>query len=263
MRFARKPRTGQKASGSTQSKQIRPLRLSHAKRTDAHPAIPARPLPPPCPLPCPFLTCPPSPKAATPPRSFRNSRDLAQHAETWGYRRFWLAEHHGMPGIASAATSILIAHIAGATSRIPGRRWRHHVAQPFPAGHRRAVRHTGVAVSRPHRSRARACALNRSAHRARAAPQPSIRVRTSFHRTSFELMDFMSDAPRQAVRGAGHGAESAGLDPRIEPVRCTTGRGAGFCHTRSHPISAPAQMMDESYHRATRSNPRRSWTSPM
>jgi luciferase family oxidoreductase group 1 len=51
-------------------------------------------------------------------RSFRNSLDLAQHGERWGYNRFWLAEHHGMPGIASAATSVLIAHVAGGTSRI-------------------------------------------------------------------------------------------------------------------------------------------------
>lgn len=47
-----------------------------------------------------------------------NSRDLAAHAETWGYRRFWVAEHHNMPGIASAATSLVIAHIAAGTSRI-------------------------------------------------------------------------------------------------------------------------------------------------
>ena len=47
-----------------------------------------------------------------------NSRDLAQHAEGWGYNRFWLAEHHNMPGIASAATAVLIGHIAGATSTI-------------------------------------------------------------------------------------------------------------------------------------------------
>src|SRR5512138_1599680 len=47
-----------------------------------------------------------------------NSLDLAQHAEQWGYRRFWLAEHHGMPGVASAATSIVIAHVAGGTSTI-------------------------------------------------------------------------------------------------------------------------------------------------
>jgi luciferase family oxidoreductase group 1 len=51
-------------------------------------------------------------------RSFRNSLDLARHAERWGYRRFWLAEHHGMPGIASAATAVLIGHVAGGTSTI-------------------------------------------------------------------------------------------------------------------------------------------------
>src|SRR4051812_15876943 len=50
--------------------------------------------------------------------AFRNSVDLARHAESWGYTRFWLAEHHNMQGIASAATSVLIGHIAGATSTI-------------------------------------------------------------------------------------------------------------------------------------------------
>jgi luciferase family oxidoreductase group 1 len=47
-----------------------------------------------------------------------DSRDLAQHAERWGYRRFWIAEHHGMPGIASAATSVVIGWVADATSTI-------------------------------------------------------------------------------------------------------------------------------------------------
>ncbi|MDQ2888999.1 MAG: LLM class flavin-dependent oxidoreductase [Gemmatimonadota bacterium] len=51
-------------------------------------------------------------------RSFVNSVDLAQHGERWGYNRFWLAEHHGMPGIASAATAVLIAHVAGRTQSI-------------------------------------------------------------------------------------------------------------------------------------------------
>ncbi|MDB5934387.1 MAG: class flavin-dependent oxidoreductase [Massilia sp.] len=51
-------------------------------------------------------------------QSFRNSLDLAQHAERWDYQRFWLAEHHGMPGIASAATAVLIGHVAAGTSRI-------------------------------------------------------------------------------------------------------------------------------------------------
>jgi len=50
--------------------------------------------------------------------SFRNSLDLAQHGERWGYNRFWLAEHHGMPGIASAATAVLMSHVAAGTSTI-------------------------------------------------------------------------------------------------------------------------------------------------
>jgi luciferase family oxidoreductase group 1 len=51
-------------------------------------------------------------------QSFRNTLDLAQHGERWGFNRFWLAEHHGMPGIASAATAVLIGHVAAGTSRI-------------------------------------------------------------------------------------------------------------------------------------------------
>jgi luciferase family oxidoreductase group 1 len=47
-----------------------------------------------------------------------NARDLAGHAEGWGYRRFWLAEHHNMAGIASAATSVAIAHVAAGTTSI-------------------------------------------------------------------------------------------------------------------------------------------------
>ena len=51
-------------------------------------------------------------------RALQNSRDLAQHAERWGFTRFWLAEHHGMPGIASAATAVAICHVAGGTTSI-------------------------------------------------------------------------------------------------------------------------------------------------
>ncbi|MGB8074077.1 MAG: MsnO8 family LLM class oxidoreductase, partial [Pseudolabrys sp.] len=47
-----------------------------------------------------------------------NARDLAVHAEAWGYRRIWVAEHHNMPGIASAATSVVIGHIAAGTKTI-------------------------------------------------------------------------------------------------------------------------------------------------
>jgi luciferase family oxidoreductase group 1 len=52
------------------------------------------------------------------PLAFRNTADLAQNAERWGYHRFWLAEHHNLAGIASAATSVVIGHVAGKTKTI-------------------------------------------------------------------------------------------------------------------------------------------------
>ena len=58
------------------------------------------------------------PVGSTPAEALRRSLDLAQHAERWGYRRFWLAEHHNMPGIASAATSVVIGYIAAGTETI-------------------------------------------------------------------------------------------------------------------------------------------------
>lgn len=54
----------------------------------------------------------------TPEDSFRNSANLAQHAEQYGYKRYWFAEHHNMPGVASSAPALLIGHIAGKTSTI-------------------------------------------------------------------------------------------------------------------------------------------------
>ncbi len=50
--------------------------------------------------------------------AIRNTVDLARHAERWGFSRFWMAEHHNMPGVASAATSVLIGHVAAQTSSI-------------------------------------------------------------------------------------------------------------------------------------------------
>src|SRR5918998_2111573 len=57
-------------------------------------------------------------QGGTAAQSFKNTLDLAQHAERWGYRRFWLAKHHNMPGIASAATAVLIAYVGCGTSTI-------------------------------------------------------------------------------------------------------------------------------------------------
>jgi luciferase family oxidoreductase group 1 len=57
-------------------------------------------------------------QGSTPAIAFQHSLDLARHAETLGYTRYWLAEHHNMPGIASAATSVLLCHLGNGTSRI-------------------------------------------------------------------------------------------------------------------------------------------------
>lgn len=57
-------------------------------------------------------------KNGTASDSLKNTLDLAQHAEKWGYNRYWLAEHHNMPGIASSATSVVIGHVAAGTSSI-------------------------------------------------------------------------------------------------------------------------------------------------
>ncbi|MBD0413366.1 LLM class flavin-dependent oxidoreductase [Oryzicola mucosus] len=60
----------------------------------------------------------PVPEGSDVSHSLANSLDLARHAESLGYKRYWLAEHHNMPGIASAATSVVIAHVAGGTKTI-------------------------------------------------------------------------------------------------------------------------------------------------
>src|SRR5579884_3869968 len=57
-------------------------------------------------------------QGSTPGDALHHSLDLAQHAERWGYKRFWLAEHHNMPGIASAATAVAIGYVAGGTKTI-------------------------------------------------------------------------------------------------------------------------------------------------
>jgi luciferase family oxidoreductase group 1 len=51
-------------------------------------------------------------------QALRNTQDLARHAERWGYHRFWLAEHHNMPGIASAATAVVIGAVGAVTTSI-------------------------------------------------------------------------------------------------------------------------------------------------
>ncbi|MFD2043640.1 LLM class flavin-dependent oxidoreductase [Ornithinibacillus salinisoli] len=69
-------------------------------------------------IPLSVLDLAPINEGSNPAESFQNSVDIAQQVEKWGFNRYWLAEHHNMPGIASSATSVIIGHIAGKTKHI-------------------------------------------------------------------------------------------------------------------------------------------------
>jgi luciferase family oxidoreductase group 1 len=69
-------------------------------------------------IPLSILDLSPIPEGSDAGQALRNSADLARHAEALGYNRYWMAEHHNMPGIASAATAVALAHVAAATSTI-------------------------------------------------------------------------------------------------------------------------------------------------
>ena len=69
-------------------------------------------------IPLSILDLAPIPEGSDAGQALRNSADLAQHAERLGYTRYWMAEHHNMPGIASAATAVALAHVAAGTSTI-------------------------------------------------------------------------------------------------------------------------------------------------
>ncbi|KAB7730419.1 MsnO8 family LLM class oxidoreductase [Rudanella paleaurantiibacter] len=69
-------------------------------------------------IPFSILDLAPVPMGSTAAQALRNTLDLAQHAECWGYHRYWLAEHHNMTGVASAATAVAIGYVAGGTQTI-------------------------------------------------------------------------------------------------------------------------------------------------
>ncbi len=86
---------------------------AHLQAQDASAVLPSA-----FPVPLSLLDLSPIVEGGSAAQSFRCTVDLAQHAERWGFNRYWLAEHHNMPGIASSATSILIGQVAAATKRI-------------------------------------------------------------------------------------------------------------------------------------------------
>jgi luciferase family oxidoreductase group 1 len=132
-------------------------------------------------------------------QSFRNTVDLAQHAERWGYNRYWLAEHHGMPGIASAATSVLMGHVAGKTEKIRvgagGIMLPNHsplvIAEQFGTLESLYPGRIDLGLGRaPGSDQVTARALRRNL----------TSDADEFPRDVVELMDFMSDQSRQKVR---------------------------------------------------------------
>ena len=131
--------------------------------------------------------------------SFRNTLQLAQHAERWGYNRYWLAEHHGMPGIASAATAVLIGHVAGGTTTIRvgagGIMLPNHsplvIAEQFGTLESLYPGRIDLGLGRaPGSDQVTARALRRNL----------MSDADEFPRDVVELMDLMSDEPRQGIR---------------------------------------------------------------
>src|SRR5690242_16141689 len=132
-------------------------------------------------------------------QSFRNTLDLAQHAERWGFNRYWLAEHHGMPGIASAATSVLIGHVAGGTRSIRvgagGIMLPNHsplvIAEQFGTLESLFPGRIDLGLGRaPGSDPATARALRRNL----------MTDADEFPQDVVELMDLLSDEPRQSIR---------------------------------------------------------------
>jgi len=176
-------------------------------------------------------------------QSFRNTLDLARHAERWGYRRYWLAEHHGMPGIASAATAVLIGHVAGGTTTIRvgagGVMLPNHaplvIAEQFGTLESLYPGRIDLGLGR---------APGSDPMTARAMRRNLASDVDEFPRDVEELADFFSTAPRQAVRavpGTGLKVPLWILGSSLYGAELAAAFGLPYAFA-SH--FAPAQLMD-------------------
>jgi len=175
-------------------------------------------------------------------QSYRNSLDLARHAERWGYNRFWLAEHHGMPGVGSAATAVLIGHVAGGTKTIRvgagGIMLPNHsplvIAEQFGTLESLYPGRIDLGLGRaPGSDQLTARALRRNLHA----------DSDGFPQDVLELMDYLSSDPKSPVRAVpGQGLEIPiwilGSSLYGAQLAATLGLPYAFA---SH--FAPAQMM--------------------
>mgnify|MGYP000985907948 FL=1 len=175
-------------------------------------------------------------------QSFRNTLDLARHAENLGFTRYWLAEHHGMPGIASAATAVLIGHVAAGTSTIRvgagGIMLPNHsplvIAEQFGTLESLYPGRIDLGLGR---------APGSDPVTARALRRNLASDADEFPRDVVELMDYFSDRPRQSVRavpGAGLKVPIWILGSSLFGAQLAAHLGLPFAFA-SH--FAPAQMM--------------------
>lgn len=176
-------------------------------------------------------------------QSFRNTLDLAQHAERLGFKRYWLAEHHGMPGIASAATAVLIGHVAGGTHTIRvgsgGIMLPNHsplvIAEQFGTLESLYPGRIDLGLGRaPGSDQLTARALRRNLSS----------DADEFPQDVAELIDFMSDRPQQKVRavpGTGLKVPVWILGSSLFGAQLAAMLGLPYAFA-SH--FAPAQMMD-------------------
>ena len=185
----------------------------------------------------------PIPQGGTPADSFRNTLDLARHAERWGFRRYWLAEHHGMPGVASAATAVLIAHVAGGTRTIRvgagGIMLPNHaplvIAEQFGTLESLFPGRIDLGLGR---------APGSDPLTARAMRRNLDSDADAFPQDVLELADYFSATPRQPVRavpGTGLGVPLWILGSSLYGAQLAAALGLPYAFA-SH--FAPAQMMD-------------------
>ena len=175
--------------------------------------------------------------------ALRNSLDLARHAERLGFRRFWVAEHHNMPGIASAATAVVIGHLAGGTRTLRvgagGIMLPNHaplmVAEQFGTLESLFPGRIDLGLGRaPGSDPGTARALRRTLH-----SDPD-----AFPQDVLELMSYFSPEPGQAVRavpGAGLKVPLYILGSSLFGAQVAAALGLPFAFA-SH--FAPAQMME-------------------
>ncbi|MCU1686263.1 MAG: luciferase family oxidoreductase, group 1 [Amycolatopsis sp.] len=169
--------------------------------------------------------------------SLRHTLESATAVETLGYHRFWVAEHHATPCLATAATAVLVGQVAAATTTLRagsgGILLPNHAAKPCPAGAGRAVRYPRGVLPGPDRPRPGPGPWHGPGDRRSATPDQRER---GFPQSAGRARQLFPPAGRagrahRAHRRARRSVQAAVLDPRIQPLQCRT-RGFAWSSVR-------------------------------